>query len=41
MELNLDDEWLKPIETHIRQRAKLALKICEQKRKNKIILNLR
>ena len=30
-EFNLDDDWLIPVENHIRERAKLALKICEQK----------
>lgn len=29
--LNLSDEWLKPIEAHIQERAKLAIKLCKAK----------
>lgn len=30
-EFNLSDEWLKPIEAHIQERAKLAIKLCKAK----------
>lgn len=29
--LNLSDEWLKPIEAHIQERAELAIKLCKTK----------
>ncbi len=33
-EFNLDDEWLEPIQNHIRDRAVLAMKFCDEN-KNK------